>query len=119
MQVFWALTEFERDFIKESTAAGLEYARSQGRIGGRPPAMDDDQIEHACRLIQHSDLPVAEIAHRLGVSRSVPYRHFPGGRGGARAKRKVGETAHNGASVKSRGQCPALKIEHKCSTMSR
>ena len=58
-------------------------ARSQGRVGGRPPAMDDDQIEH-------SDLPMAKIAQRLSVSRSMLYQHFPGGRSGARANQKVG-----------------------------
>ena len=82
MQVFGALAEFERELIRERTAAGLEYARSQGRVGGRPRVMDDEAIEQARTLINHSDLPVTEIARRVGVSRAALYRQFPGGRSG-------------------------------------
>jgi hypothetical protein len=37
--VFAALAEFERDLIRERTAAGLAAARARGRHGGRPPVM--------------------------------------------------------------------------------
>ena len=33
--VFSALAEFERDLIRERTMAGLQAARSRGRVGGR------------------------------------------------------------------------------------
>lgn len=82
MQVFGALAEFERDLIRERTTAGLDYARSQGRVGGRPRVMSPEDIEQAKTLLRHSDLPVAEIARRLGVSRTALYREFPGGRSG-------------------------------------
>ena len=32
-----ALAEFERDVLRERTAAGLAAARARGRTGGRPP----------------------------------------------------------------------------------
>jgi len=79
-QVFGALAEFERELIRERTTAGLDYARSQGRIGGRPRVMDDKTIEQARTLLAHSSLPVTEIARRVGVSRAALYRAFPGGR---------------------------------------
>lgn len=82
MQVFGALAEFERELIRERTTAGLEYARSQGRVAGRPRVMSDEDIEEARTLLRHSDLPVSEIARRLGVSRTALYREFPGGRSG-------------------------------------
>ena len=37
--VFAALAEFERDLIRERTAAGLAAARARGRHGGRPSVM--------------------------------------------------------------------------------
>jgi DNA invertase Pin-like site-specific DNA recombinase len=37
--VFAALAEFERDLIRERTAAGLAAARARGRRGGRPSVM--------------------------------------------------------------------------------
>jgi DNA invertase Pin-like site-specific DNA recombinase len=37
--VFAALAEFERDLVRERTAAGLAAARARGRHGGRPSVM--------------------------------------------------------------------------------
>jgi DNA invertase Pin-like site-specific DNA recombinase len=34
--IFGALAEFERNLIRERTVAGLEAARSRGKLGGRP-----------------------------------------------------------------------------------
>jgi len=82
MQVFGALAEFERELIRERTAAGLDHARSQGRVGGRPRVMDAKAIEQARTLLHHSNLPVTEIAQRVGASRAALYRQFPGGRSG-------------------------------------
>lgn len=80
MQIFGALAEFERSLIRERTTAGLEHARAQGRVGGRPPALSEEKATQARTLLQHSDLPVGKIAHQLGISRSALYAHFPGGR---------------------------------------
>jgi DNA invertase Pin-like site-specific DNA recombinase len=38
--VFAALTEFERDIIRERTKAGLDAARARGKKGGRPRKLD-------------------------------------------------------------------------------
>ena len=37
-----AFGELERDMVHERTMAGLAASRRQGRIGGRPSVMDDD-----------------------------------------------------------------------------
>ena len=37
--LFASLAEFERELIRERTNAGLEAARSRGRIGGRPKGL--------------------------------------------------------------------------------
>ncbi|WP_051209816.1 recombinase family protein [Gelidibacter mesophilus] len=39
--VFGAVAEFERELIRARTIAGLNYARSQGRIGGKPKGLSD------------------------------------------------------------------------------
>src|ERR671919_922476 len=46
--VFAALAEFERDLIRERTAAGLAAARARGRRGGRPSVL----TAHKLRLAQ-------------------------------------------------------------------
>jgi len=78
--VFGALAEFERSIIKERTKAGLSIARAQGRVGGRPPAMDDADIKAAKVLLADPDVTAKEVAQRMGVSVSTLYKYFPSNR---------------------------------------
>jgi DNA invertase Pin-like site-specific DNA recombinase len=73
--VFAALAEFERDLIRERTAAGLAAARSRGRHGGRPPVMTADKLQVAQEMYRSDEYTVAAIAKILGVSRASIYRH--------------------------------------------
>lgn len=43
VSVLASLAEWERDTLRERTRAGLEHARSQGRHGGRPPALSPNK----------------------------------------------------------------------------
>ncbi|MFC6199392.1 recombinase family protein [Ponticaulis profundi] len=79
-QIVGAFGEFERQLIRERTIAGLEHARSKGRVGGRPAAMKPHQIDVARALLAQGNLNVSEIADELGVSVSTIYRYVPGGR---------------------------------------
>ncbi len=72
--VFGALAEFERNLIKERTAAGLASARARGRVGGRKPVLTTQQKEQARVLMQMKSLTISGIAKTLGVSRSTLYR---------------------------------------------
>ncbi len=78
--IFGALAEFERGIIRERTMAGLEAARSRGRVGGRPPALSEKDLAAARALMSNPEITVAEIARRLGVNPSTLYRAIPGGR---------------------------------------
>ena len=79
--VFGALAEFERAIIRERINAGLEAARSRGRVGGRPSSLSEDDIAAAKAMLADSGLSVGSVAARLGVSTATIYRYFPGGRG--------------------------------------
>lgn len=48
--VFASIAQFERERIRERTLEGLQAARAKGRIGGRPPALSDDQKTEVLRL---------------------------------------------------------------------
>ena len=74
--LFASLAQFERELIRERTRAGLESARSRGRRGGRPPAMDEKKIALARRMRADSATTIADICHALGVSRATLYRSF-------------------------------------------
>ncbi|MDD2876450.1 MAG: recombinase family protein [Acidiphilium sp.] len=73
--VFAALAEFERGLIRERTQAGLASARARGRVGGRKPKLDDQQVREIKALLRDPDIQVADVARRYGVSRTTLYKH--------------------------------------------
>jgi DNA invertase Pin-like site-specific DNA recombinase len=79
--VFGVLAEFERQIIRERTAAGLAAAQARGRVGGRPRSLSAKDIAAAKALLSDPDLTFEEIAVRLDVSPATLYRYLPGGRG--------------------------------------
>jgi DNA invertase Pin-like site-specific DNA recombinase len=74
--VFATLAEFERDLIRERTAAGLAAARARGRHGGRPPVLTAHRLRVAEELYRSGQYTVAAIATTLRVSRASIYRHL-------------------------------------------
>lgn len=75
--VMAALAEFERDLIRERTAAGLQAARAKGRVGGRPRKMTPDKID-AARDLLASGKAVKDVAQMFGISVPTLYRWCPG-----------------------------------------
>jgi DNA invertase Pin-like site-specific DNA recombinase len=73
--VLAAFGELERSMNHQRTMAGLEAARAQGRVGGRPTVMDDDKLAAARARRQRGESPT-QIAKALGVSRASVYRHL-------------------------------------------
>lgn len=64
------LAQLRVDSIRENTMAGLAYARSQGRIGGRPSVMTDERTAQALRMREVEELSFRQIARVLGVGES-------------------------------------------------
>ncbi|WP_370634968.1 recombinase family protein [Cognatishimia sp. MH4019] len=75
--ILGAISEFERDLIRERTQAGLKAARAKGRIGGRPRQMTEDKI-NAVRELLATGTPVKDAAAAVGVSVPTLYRWLPG-----------------------------------------
>ena len=73
--VFAALSEFERNLIRERTYAGLKAARARGRKGGRKPKLDARQIKEIKALLRDPDIRVTDVADKYGVSRATLYKH--------------------------------------------
>jgi DNA invertase Pin-like site-specific DNA recombinase len=74
--VFGALSEFERELIRERTQAGLRAARARGRNGGRPRKMDALKITMARALLEDQNANVTDVCDTLHVSRATLYRHL-------------------------------------------
>ena len=94
--VFSALAQFERGLIRERTLAGLDEARSHGRVGGRPAALDERGIAVAGALLQDPSIPIREIARLVGVSKATLYKYFPGGRCGINEDGAAGRRDYKG-----------------------
>ena len=74
--IFSALAEFERDLIKERTKAGLKAARIRGKMGGRPPLLDNRQINRMIELYDQKESTVAEICKMHEISRPSFYNYL-------------------------------------------
>src|SRR5690625_617935 len=74
--VFAALSEFERNVIRERTQAGLQAARARGRIGGRPKKLNQQQIKEIKALLRDPSIRVIDVAKRYEVSKSTLYRYI-------------------------------------------
>ena len=81
--IFGALAEFERILIKERTMAGLKAAKAMGKKGGRPQALQAEDLRDAKALLKNKKITVKEVAKRLKVDPSTLYRYLPGGRSSA------------------------------------
>ena len=75
LRLLASLAAFERDLLAERTKAGLEAARKQGRVGGRPKALSPAAADQATRMHPAGD-SVTLIANTLRVSRATIYRHI-------------------------------------------
>ena len=67
MQMVGAFAEFERAMLKERTKAGLDAARKEGRIGGRPLKLKPHQQQEIVTLVKQGKKTAADAARLFGV----------------------------------------------------
>jgi DNA invertase Pin-like site-specific DNA recombinase len=77
--VLGAITEFERNLIRDRTQAGLNAARARGRKGGRPKALNASQRTLAVDLYHQKKHSIAEICNTVGISRPTLYAYVKSG----------------------------------------
>ena len=65
---FAALTQFERELIRERTMAGLSSARARGRLGGRKRILSVQQAKVANTMWDSHDHTRGDIAAHFKVS---------------------------------------------------
>ena len=70
------LAELQRELIVANTRDGLAAARARGRVGGRKPRLNRDQIELAQQLYDEREKTVQQIADLFGVPRTTVYNHL-------------------------------------------
>jgi DNA invertase Pin-like site-specific DNA recombinase len=67
MQMVGAFAEFERAMLRERTKAGLEAARQEGRIGGRPPKLSPQQQTEIRKMVSRGKKTAADAARLFKV----------------------------------------------------
>jgi DNA invertase Pin-like site-specific DNA recombinase len=72
--LFSALSEFERNLIRERTNAGIKAARARGRNGGRPSKLSQKEVDMVRGLLDAGEVMVKDVAVKFGVSRATLYR---------------------------------------------
>jgi DNA invertase Pin-like site-specific DNA recombinase len=78
--ILGALAAMEKEVLIQRTRAGLVAAAARGRIGGRPPALDEAKVRAAKAMLSSGTMTASEVARQLGCAPSTLYRHLPGGR---------------------------------------
>lgn len=73
--LFAALAEFERNIISERTKAGLDAARSRGRLGGRPKLLNKKKRKHAVDLYNSKEKTIKEICEIMNISKPTLYKY--------------------------------------------
>lgn len=73
--IFGALSEFERNLIRERTQAGLAAARARGRQGGRPKKLTSDKIQLVIDLYQSKKHSIQQICEITGISKPTLYKY--------------------------------------------
>ena len=73
--MFGALAEFEKNLVRERTQAGLEAARSRGRLGGRRKILNAEQRRHVVELYRSRQHTIQEICQLMGISKPTLYAY--------------------------------------------
>jgi len=71
MHMIGSFAEFERDMIRERTRAGIEVAKKEGRIGGRPKKLNQDQQKDIIDNVMSDRKSAAQMARLYDVSEAT------------------------------------------------
>ena len=70
-----AISEFERELIRERQAAGIAIAKANGKYKGRKPKINKNQLEHINEQLE-SGISKAEISKTFGISRQTLHKYI-------------------------------------------
>jgi DNA invertase Pin-like site-specific DNA recombinase len=74
MQMVGSFSEYEREMIRERTQAGLQAARAEGRTGGRPPKLTEQQRLDIADNVLSGRKSGADMARLYNVSETTVSR---------------------------------------------
>ncbi|UWQ20112.1 recombinase family protein [Jannaschia sp. W003] len=81
LQITAAISEMERNVIRQRVREGLAAARARGRKGGRPRVMTPDKLRYAMHLMADRERSIPSICEELGGMRPSTLYHYLGADG--------------------------------------
>ena len=100
MQTVGAFAEFERAMLRERTKAGLDSARREGRIGGRPPKLTPQQQSEIRKMVSKGRKTAADAARLFKVHPATVSRLLSQARAAAAAQPTTPRARSKAASVR-------------------
>ena len=70
-----AISEFERELIRERQREGIAIAKANGKYKGRKPKLDANQVEAMKKRIAEGESK-ASVAKSLGITRTTLYEYL-------------------------------------------
>lgn len=77
LTMFSAFAEFENSLRRERQMLGIQRAKEQGKLTGRPKKISSEDVKRAKELIE-GGMPKAQVARSLRIDRSSLYRVLAG-----------------------------------------
>lgn len=75
LTLFGAISEMERNYIRDRQREGIEIKKAQGGYKGRKPIeVDEDKWQEAMRLWDRGEITATEAMKRLELKRNTFYR---------------------------------------------
>ena len=71
LHMLLSLAEWERETIRDRIRAGVDRAAAEGRLGGRPPALDSEKVEAVRDFLSNNNGNVSAAHRTFRVSRAV------------------------------------------------
>jgi len=76
MQMLGVFAEYERELLRERTRLGVERARAEGRVGGRPSKLSVAQRREIRERVSAGEWSMSQAARLFGVHKSTISRLF-------------------------------------------
>jgi DNA invertase Pin-like site-specific DNA recombinase len=71
LHMLLSLAEWERETIRDRIKAGVDHAASEDRVGGRPPALDSENVQAVRDFLANNNGNVSAAHRTFKVSRAV------------------------------------------------
>ena len=85
--LFDTLGKFGQNLIRELTRAGLQAARTRGRKGGRPKALDRGKRELVVKLYIEKRYTIGQICEMMSISKPTLYKYIDSDKGSGTIRR--------------------------------